>query len=479
MKLHALLLLTISLSAANASAANEFGNGGDVIICADGKVEFFDWYETHDKHGWPIQVPHGATLAEKVDHLLERMLPLNPWRVSKYKKQATTFWSEAKFIPEGRRLVDIPDTDNAYIPDNCKIAQLVVQGKPVFPGDMQYTFDRDYWNRLSLDQQAAVVVHEIILRDATENSGQKDSRRTRYANALILSDRFKNFGEADMVKTLSLIGFRSVDAFGFYLDDFTHSEVRGAYYGELSPEMAGKTVTVGPISGEILFEGYGDQKAQNSFDWNPSEDSFDILVNDFKLVTNKLPGIPGQLKSPVWIGSFGVSDHGTKGGGSLRTSWENVPKLYPAGYSFAFTPDPWHCAVNDSNITFYIERGKFVLASIDCDDGELDAIQGFQFEGILFRNGKPAYFRQRNSDNSAFYGTIHGTNWSLLPIPMSENHDYYEWPFHSNGYVKTAKCLVHPGCASIPFIDGSTRDVKSGEVCEFEDAPTERAISCE
>jgi len=164
------LILLGFLMSMPAIASTQVGNGGDVIVCprADGSssVELYDFYEGEQRHGFKIKFDGGqGTLDEKLELVLSKIGRLNRVRAELYRGWAKTFQQEAEFI-SNVRLIDIPDTGDGYIPVGCELRQVAVQREPHFPGDKRYTIDLDLFDKMEVDQQVGLLLHEFLYREA-------------------------------------------------------------------------------------------------------------------------------------------------------------------------------------------------------------------------------------------------------------------------------------------------------------------------
>ncbi len=166
-----LLLIFISLSC-TAVAGDRVGNGGDVIVCGD-KVELLDLYEARVRGFKPLKPTsqnHEDMLREVLDLRLAR---LQPQRASRYREYGQEFFRESLILP-GIELSDVADAGLAVIPRGCKLEQIVVQlaDGDIIPGANRYTISQDLWDKLDEFNKMALMLHEVIYREAiTKNVG--------------------------------------------------------------------------------------------------------------------------------------------------------------------------------------------------------------------------------------------------------------------------------------------------------------------
>lgn len=145
------------------------GNGGDVVVCGK-RVELLDIYEARIS-GYEIKKPVGKTYQEMIKSLLQtNLLPIQPKRAAKYLKFLETFENEAQFLP-GINLSDVGDAGMVAIPIGCIPDQIAIQlsddERPA--GKKRYTVNLDLWNKLDEFNKMALVLHEIIYREAIEH----------------------------------------------------------------------------------------------------------------------------------------------------------------------------------------------------------------------------------------------------------------------------------------------------------------------
>ena len=223
------LLALVTLFCIRGHAAQERGNGGDVIVgCTSSErpaAQFYDLFEAEVRYGMRPRFANGANVEEKLEGLIARLDSMNPGRAARYRTWAAKFFAEAQFLT-GIELVDIPDTGSGFIPSGCQLKQLVVQVEPRFPKQPRYTINRDYWDLLDLNNKAAVILHELILREASlAENGHADSTATRYLNAIVHADLVKTFSLQEWIDVLRTLGFMQADADKVQIALFAWDEV--------------------------------------------------------------------------------------------------------------------------------------------------------------------------------------------------------------------------------------------------------------
>lgn len=209
------LVVLLMLFTVPSRAAFEKGNGGDAITsCKDPnrpKVQFYDLYEAEHRYSLRLVIPDGSTAIEKAENLISRIHRLNPNRAKLYREWLSTFFEETKFIT-GKSLVDVPDTGAGFIPAGCILEQLIIQVDPSFPKDKRYTINKDLWNQMDIYNQAAAILHELILREASlPENNHITSQPTRYLHAIIESSQMMEETAQSWVEKLMLTHFDRAD----------------------------------------------------------------------------------------------------------------------------------------------------------------------------------------------------------------------------------------------------------------------------
>ena len=194
------------------------GNGGNIVICNNiqGKsYEVLDFYEAHLlRQTSPDFFEVGNSINDKIYFILNRLEKISPLRAQMYKEYFKNFFNEVQWISEGE-LSPISDSDNIIKPPlNCEIKQTVNQNTPVTANDKRYFIDKKVWNALDLNQQAGLVLHEIIYREAI-SIGHTNSVSARYLNGFICSNRMNTISVMDFTALLKQLDFTTNTIQGF------------------------------------------------------------------------------------------------------------------------------------------------------------------------------------------------------------------------------------------------------------------------
>ena len=203
-----LSLLCASLATSFAMAETTVGNGGDLVVCRDSQgniksTEMLDYFEGRELRGLHISV-------NSAEDALQRLSRLSPRRADRYRTLIQNFSANALF-KSGVELTDVPDSDHDILLKGCKIEQLAIQRKPVFPEDKLYLVNKDLWDIMSAKDRAGLILHEIIYRD-TLDEGKTDSRTARYFNSLISSTEFEALPMKSYLKIVATVFSQKVAA---------------------------------------------------------------------------------------------------------------------------------------------------------------------------------------------------------------------------------------------------------------------------
>ncbi|MFL5815761.1 MAG: hypothetical protein ACJ763_19490 [Bdellovibrionia bacterium] len=192
--------LSSSLALAGSSGGHELGNGGDVFVCPGNKVEMVDVYEARIA-GRKIEIgPEGVDYKAKLQSVFKKWSQVSPLRMKRYQAWLDSFESESRFIPDSS-LPNVGDEGIISIPQGCEIRQVAIQLADQDLGSFykRYTITKDLWDRMDESNRAALVLHELIFREAIA-TGHRVSLRVRYLNGILLSsssiDEYVNAGIA-------------------------------------------------------------------------------------------------------------------------------------------------------------------------------------------------------------------------------------------------------------------------------------------
>ncbi|HWU44930.1 MAG TPA: hypothetical protein VN132_15865 [Bdellovibrio sp.] len=218
--LFALLYLPASVFASGTT----IGNGGFVLSCST-KTEIFDRYEIETKGNKVESVP-GHNLDEKIENLLARLERIDPNRAQSFRYQYKEFWSgNIDSLPiEGLHLTSDLAAQTKYqrqfglglinIPQNCELV-LALQQMPATQSNRGRTrisirLFKPVWDRLDLDTQAALVIHELFYREYILRNFALNSKGVRYLTGLLLSDKFQTLTKEAWITELLSVEFSAM-----------------------------------------------------------------------------------------------------------------------------------------------------------------------------------------------------------------------------------------------------------------------------
>lgn len=198
---------TTSLSQDHIARNGGVGNGGDAIVCDDGRVMLLDSYEaskmrlTLDLSDENVKTPTLRSMVIVAVKRLQKRDEITASLLYDYAMEMVNDFEKFEINPNARGqhvylgddvLVKINDSLHVSTPSGCdeNPHQMVNQKKPKFKFEYRYEVNKPLWDALTLQDQAMTVLHEAWYRIMIEN-GATDSRATRYINALVASKEFE------------------------------------------------------------------------------------------------------------------------------------------------------------------------------------------------------------------------------------------------------------------------------------------------
>lgn len=192
------------------------GNGGYVLKCESaGKtiIKSFDLVEGDILYKQFPKYSSQKDFREKAKEIISRIKKLNPSRVELYLKWLKSFEKELLFLPSGVALADIPDVSIGILPQGCQLKQAIVQNNQSISGQPRYLINSDLWNAMSEDTKAALVIHEIIYRDAIQAENRHiNSYYVRQFNQWLHSGKISSMSLKEYISFLRERFFAQADA---------------------------------------------------------------------------------------------------------------------------------------------------------------------------------------------------------------------------------------------------------------------------
>lgn len=208
----ALFGLVLILISSVAMAQSRVGNGGGGVLC-DEEIQLLDFYEAPQFDFTIENLGQGAKVEDYVGSWLQNLSRLNPSRARLYSYYLSTFWNDTRWVGKEDSLGEILDQGVLSLPKKCQYVQIAGQQDPTF-GKKRYLIVKEYFERLSVQHQAGLVLHEMIWRDmrSQKNWIHKQSGSIRFLTALIASEQLKTMSYDDFVKRMIAASVETVDA---------------------------------------------------------------------------------------------------------------------------------------------------------------------------------------------------------------------------------------------------------------------------
>ncbi len=172
-----------------ALGGDRVGNGGDVFVCEgqNPQVMMVDLFEAQMSGRKMLLGDPQLSYKENLKNILESWRARSPYRVAQYLEWLESFESEARFIDNN--LVNVSDEGIIILPDHCTIEQAAIQMKDEFMdgNHPRYTINQRLWKMMDGNSRAALVLHELIFREALSFDNAV-SLRVRQLNALFFSE---------------------------------------------------------------------------------------------------------------------------------------------------------------------------------------------------------------------------------------------------------------------------------------------------
>lgn len=218
MKNSIFLVLLAGFSQTAFASGTTIGNGGFVLSCAS-KIQILDHYEITQR-GFNIEPAQGQTLEMKVESQLKKLEAIDPNRAKSYRYQYENIWKKnlETYNIEGLHLNSKQVLDpkiqtqfglgSVRIPDGCELILALHQTAPEDYTDnrrgIKVTAYLPVWNRLDLDTQAALIMHELFYREylITQLTG-RNSMGIRYLNGYLSSYEFRKLSSDTWIPHLN------------------------------------------------------------------------------------------------------------------------------------------------------------------------------------------------------------------------------------------------------------------------------------
>lgn len=179
---------------------HEVGNGGDAVVCDDGRVLMLDLYEGATRYGFTYDwLSNAASPLENVEQVLSHWRAIDPILVDRFSQEASAFFQNANFLSDVV-LTDIPDSQHIAIPNGCAIKQIAIRREPSFPREKRYTVSQDLWDAMDSANRAGLILHELIYNWAV-TQGHENSINARYLSAFLASTDYSTISPKEYIDT--------------------------------------------------------------------------------------------------------------------------------------------------------------------------------------------------------------------------------------------------------------------------------------
>ncbi len=200
------------------------GNGGDALVRknAAGQREFamlLDFYE--GKLMRPALLPklgdENASLFAMVSVAISQFDQVDHLRAQRYREWLSEFAGQACFA-SGISLRDIDDSQHLHLPigDGWGIEQVAIHSEPVVTEQPRYIINYDIWTKMDKVNQAGLILHELIYRDAIADE-VKTSKHIRSQVLYAASERLESMTIRTYVDHINRLGMKTLSHKGAWL----------------------------------------------------------------------------------------------------------------------------------------------------------------------------------------------------------------------------------------------------------------------
>jgi len=193
--------------------STEVGGGGSGIRCqkdAHSYFEVLDIYEARKRGMPPALGAKHLSVPEKLEIAFARLERLSPVRANRYRARAKFILENARFFTSGR-LTHINDQDPADIDMGCSFVQIATRRNPLFENDPEFLIDKQLYDQLDADNQAALIIHEVAYEEAAKEYEHRTSRMARGFISLFISNRLDTMSTRDLFEFLAKAEFKFTD----------------------------------------------------------------------------------------------------------------------------------------------------------------------------------------------------------------------------------------------------------------------------
>lgn len=367
-----------------AALEDQRGNGGGGIVCRNpaGEITSVTTLDVYEAGFRDMTLDFGPASDQPlvvVNNMLDRLASLDPVAAKHYRELANKFFdAEISRFKSGITLPFTEDTGPVAPPVGCALEQIVLQMEPKVAEDRLFTVNKDLFDRLDTNNQAALILHEVIyyellrVKDSAGWPKHKNSFYARYYNQRILADNFADF------TTESYIAL-----FGDYIFDCSRHGVR---WQETVIDICKSEVK--EVDGNLVLQSaafswaqpelrYGNVRATMRPEKKPYQQRWliwaYIYLGDDKVSLHSAPSYHELQIEHLWINQTKISSKH-----DFNVSFEfgdnsKVEKFY--GYQMRY---PLAFVLND-NLTVNIPKGGIVLVNEDGTIRQAHPVSSTQF----------------------------------------------------------------------------------------------------
>jgi hypothetical protein len=178
------------------------GNGGFVLSCGEQPLMVLDVYEAQKRYYYPVVFSDKTEVVDKAEDILSRLSKIDPVRARLYTDWLKNFYQESQILID-TEFMETPDLGLVKKPMGCTLEQVIFQREPSRISPARYIINEKIWNRLDKDNQAALIIHELIYRDFLSGmSLESTSERIRLFNAMILGNKIAPLSLQEYIRIL-------------------------------------------------------------------------------------------------------------------------------------------------------------------------------------------------------------------------------------------------------------------------------------
>jgi hypothetical protein len=343
MKTAFLSLLLMFLGGAPAIAQDRVGNGGSGILC-NSEVLLLDFIEAPEMNLQIQTLDKVATIETYLSAWLGNLAKHNPSRARLYAIYLSSFWSDVKWLTENESLNEIPDQGIVKVPKSCSIVQIAGQQDPKF-GKKRYYISKALFDKMPVQHQAGLVLHELVWRDIRSQKNWKHSQSgsVRFLTAFFASKEIKEMSYADFLRRMIAASVETVDA-----PDLSPMTTHDCTMNQTNPhEGSFDRIRLHPWRYPDLYEVFdlsflcSDNDAsrigtnpedRNQGDWihrRIGKQYFDLLVEQIGTPHRYRMRADGSVHSMIWGGTPGLQ----RPTGQLNFKWLKIKYFFKAAFA--------------------------------------------------------------------------------------------------------------------------------------------------